>query len=73
MIVQESIAVVGLGYVGLPLAVAFAKHFDRVVGFDIDEKRVAALQAGEDWTGEVTMACRNKKTFSRNSRSAIAC
>ncbi|WP_439816611.1 nucleotide sugar dehydrogenase [Zavarzinia sp. CC-PAN008] len=46
-------AVIGLGYVGLPLAVALARHFP-VVGFDIDADRVAALAAGHDATREVT-------------------
>lgn len=49
---QRAVAVVGLGYVGLPLAVALAKHFD-VIGFDIKEDRVKALNSGEDHTGEV--------------------
>jgi len=47
------IAVLGLGYVGLPLAVAFAEHFD-VVGFDISAGRVAELSRGEDRTLEVS-------------------
>ena len=51
--IDEKIAVIGLGYVGLPLAVALAQKCDRVLGFDIDRKRVAAINAGEDWTGEV--------------------
>jgi len=46
------IAVVGLGYVGLPLAVALAKRYD-VVGFDVDTARVEQLRAGRDRTGEV--------------------
>ena len=46
------VAVVGLGYVGLPLAVAFsAKH--KVVGFDISRERVALLKKGIDSTGEI--------------------
>jgi len=49
----QRIAVIGLGYVGLPLAVAFARHWP-VVGFDRDPKRVAELRAGRDRTGEVT-------------------
>ncbi|MFO1187840.1 MAG: nucleotide sugar dehydrogenase [Alphaproteobacteria bacterium] len=49
----ETVAVIGLGYVGLPVAVAFAKKFP-VVGFDISERRLMALTAGEDWTGECT-------------------
>lgn len=46
------IAVVGLGYVGLPLAVALARSFD-VVGFDTDPARVAELRAGVDRTDSV--------------------
>jgi len=46
------IAVIGLGYVGLPLAVALAHHYD-VVGIDKDEARIAALGAGLDDTREV--------------------
>ena len=51
----ERIAVIGLGYVGLPVAVAFAHRFP-VIGYDIDATRVAALGRGEDWTGEVAAA-----------------
>ena len=50
----EKIAVIGLGYVGLPVAVAFAKAFTGVVGFDISKKRVEALRSGNDATGEIT-------------------
>lgn len=46
------IGVIGLGYVGLPLAVSFAKHFD-VVGFDINPIRVQELRDGQDRTLEV--------------------
>ena len=52
--IDECIAVIGLGYVGLPVAVAFAERCDHVVGFDISEPRIEALIAGHDWTGEVT-------------------
>lgn len=48
----ERVAVVGLGYVGLPVALGFAERFAEVVGFDIDAGRVAALTAGHDHTGE---------------------
>ena len=47
------IAVIGLGYVGLPLAVEFGKHLP-VVGFDINASRIAALRAGTDHTLEVS-------------------
>lgn len=46
------LAVVGLGYVGLPLAVEFGKQ-RTVVGFDINSKRIAELRAGKDRTQEV--------------------
>ncbi len=48
----EKIAVLGLGYVGLPLAVALARKFE-VVGFDIDKKRIDTLKSGHDWTNEI--------------------
>ena len=47
------IAVIGLGYVGLPLAVEFGKQHS-VVGFDINTSRIAALMAGTDHTLEVS-------------------
>jgi len=50
---DERIAVIGLGYVGLPVAVALAKKYKGVVGFDISSRRVAALRAGYDRTGEI--------------------
>jgi len=50
---QERIAVIGLGYVGLPVAVALAGKFGKVIGFDVSSKRVDALRAGHDWTGEI--------------------
>lgn len=47
------IAVIGLGYVGLPLAVEFGKKFD-VIGFDINQARINDLQNGIDHTLEVS-------------------
>ncbi|MBC1401335.1 nucleotide sugar dehydrogenase [Listeria booriae] len=49
----RKIAVVGLGYVGLPVAVAFGQK-QEVVGFDINEERIAALKKHYDSTNEVT-------------------
>ncbi|RUM40974.1 MAG: nucleotide sugar dehydrogenase, partial [Desulfurobacterium sp.] len=49
---KEKIAVVGLGYVGLPLAVLLAEKF-RIVGFDINSERIEELKEGFDRTGEV--------------------
>lgn len=50
---KENIAVVGLGYVGLPLAVILSKHFD-VIGLDIQEDRIRQLSQGHDHTREVS-------------------
>ncbi|MDE1993566.1 MAG: nucleotide sugar dehydrogenase [Rhizobiaceae bacterium] len=61
---SEKIAVIGLGYVGLPVAIALAGKFPDVVGFDIKASRVAALKAGEDDTREVASA-RLKETTLR--------
>lgn len=52
--VNRTIAVIGLGYVGLPVAVSFARAGMRVIGFDISQARVAALGQGEDSTHEVS-------------------
>ncbi len=50
---NEKIVVIGLGYVGLPVAVALARKFSDVTGFDISASRVASLRQGADVTGEV--------------------
>ena len=50
---QKAISVTGLGYVGLPLALEFAKYF-RVIGFDINEARVAMMQNGIDPSKELS-------------------
>ncbi len=51
---SEKIAVIGLGYVGLPIALAFGRAFDGVLGFDIDARRIETLRAGNDKQGEVS-------------------
>src|SRR6476661_10406853 len=50
---RARIGVIGLGYVGLPLAAEFAKTGFRVTGFEIDAKRVAALKAGRSYIQDV--------------------
>jgi len=50
---NETIAVVGLGYVGLPVALSFSRVGFPVIGYDVDEHRIGALRKGWDWTGEV--------------------
>ncbi len=52
----ENVAVVGLGYVGLPLAVSLAKHFKQVSGFDISTRRIAEIENGYDSTHEIDAA-----------------
>jgi len=65
---QAKIAIIGLGYVGLPLAVEFSKKFP-VLGFDIETGRIAELQSGTDSTLEVSteeLAQAEKLTYSSN-------
>ncbi|HEX7671615.1 MAG TPA: nucleotide sugar dehydrogenase [Polyangiaceae bacterium] len=50
---EERIAVIGLGYVGLPIALALARKFEKTVGFDVNAARVANLRKGIDATREV--------------------
>ncbi len=50
---SRKIAVIGLGYVGLPVAVAFARSGVRVIGFDIDKGRIDELLSGVDRTREI--------------------
>lgn len=57
---KEKLALVGLGYVGMPIAVEFAKHVS-VIGFDINEKRVNEYRNGIDATNEVGEAIKNTK------------
>lgn len=50
---KESIAVVGLGYVGMPLAISFAKRNINVIGFDINQEKINSYKQGIDLTNEV--------------------
>ncbi len=49
---SPKIAVIGCGYVGLPLFIEFSKVLDDVVGFDVDQGRITALRGGVDCNGE---------------------
>lgn len=51
---DPAVAVIGLGYVGLPLALAFARAFPTVIGFDRNPLRIEELARGFDRTGEST-------------------
>ena len=50
---EAHIGVIGLGYVGLPLAVEFAKAGFPVTGIDVDESKVAAINAGENYIPDI--------------------
>lgn len=47
------VGIVGLGYVGLPLAVEFAKAGYRTIGFDVQEKKVKAVNEGRNYIGDI--------------------
>ena len=50
---SQTVCVIGLGYVGLPLAVALARHFE-TIGFDVDASRVSELREDHDRTDEIS-------------------
>jgi UDP-N-acetyl-D-glucosamine/UDP-N-acetyl-D-galactosamine dehydrogenase len=60
---KRKIAVIGLGYVGLPVAAAFARAGTPVIGFDIDRRRVDELRSGLDRTREVAAADLRQSTL----------
>ena len=67
------LAVIGLGYVGLPLAVEFGRGRD-VIGFDINEQRLAELASGIDSTLELTgdeLKCAERLMFASDDRKLI--
>lgn len=69
------LGIIGLGYVGLPLAVEFGKRY-RTVGFDIKAARVAELKAGKDSTLEVEPAelrSASQLSYSTNVKSLRGC
>jgi hypothetical protein len=68
--VEERIAVIGLGYVGLPVALGFAKKFKDVVGFDIHQEKVEELNRGYDRNKEVSEAELKSSTLRRTSDQA---
>jgi UDP-N-acetyl-D-galactosamine dehydrogenase len=64
-----TISVTGLGYVGLPLALEFAKHFP-VIGFDINEARIALMQQGIDPSNELESSAFEGKKITFTSDAA---
>ena len=63
---QIRIGVIGLGYVGLPLAHALSEHFP-VIGFDLNERRITELKNGHDRTHEISQADLQKSSWSRTA------
>jgi UDP-N-acetyl-D-glucosamine dehydrogenase len=51
---MTTVGVIGLGYVGLPLAVAFATEGCEVVGVDLDPRKIAAIEAGRSYVEDVS-------------------
>jgi len=66
--IDKKIAVIGLGYVGLPLAVAFGEKY-KVIGFDVNKKRVDELNSGKDETLEIHDDVLNKVLDVENASS----
>ena len=66
---QVKVGIIGLGYVGLPLAREFLNKDFRVIGFDIDDKKVSKINAGESYIKHIDSEF-IKKYVSSNSFSA---
>ncbi len=61
---MSKIAIVGLGYVGLPLAIQFVRSGVSVIGLDIDNAKVAAVNAGQSYIKHIT-----SETIARSLRT----
>jgi UDP-N-acetyl-D-glucosamine dehydrogenase len=71
------VGVIGLGYVGLPLALAFTRNGSKVIGFDIDAAKVNALNAGRNYIKHidperVTRAVRERRLEATNDFDRLA-
>lgn len=60
---DEQIAIIGLGYVGLPVALAISQRFSSTLGFDIKAQRIEELKQGYDCTQEVNSAILNETSL----------
>ncbi len=68
---EPILCVVGLGYVGLPLAAAFGKTGWKTYGFDVNEKRIETLKNGEDWTHELSPDDLKKTTIEYSADPSV--
>jgi len=64
---SRKIAVIGLGYVGLPLALAFTKLENEVIAFDVNTSRITQLKAGFDKNGDVEVDGIENIKYTNNS------
>src|SRR3954469_20133314 len=64
---MEKIAIIGLGYVGLPVALAFARKFPGAIGFDIHREKVDELRRGYDRNHEVPESVLKNSTLNMTS------
>jgi len=71
---KKNICIFGLGYVGLPLAIAFSKYFN-VLGFDNNEERIKNLKKNVDLNNSITkkILIRSKIKFSSNEKDIKDC
>src|SRR6202040_4234656 len=53
---METVGIIGLGYVGLPLAVAFAQEGCEVIAVDVDARKIEAIEAGDSYIEDVSSA-----------------
>lgn len=73
---QKTVAIVGLGYVGLPLALLFVKNGFRVVGIDLDSHKIEMLHKGKSYIHEITdesihSAVKTQRFLATSQHSAI--
>src|SRR5437899_905370 len=67
---QARVGVIGMGYVGLPLAVEVARSGFAVTGFEVDERCVGAVKSGNSYTGGVTEYTRRELVDSKRLRAS---
>lgn len=68
---KAKVAIVGLGYVGLPLSMAFTRCDFNVTGIDIDKNRISALKRGRSYVEDVDS--RELKKFISNGKFKVSC
>jgi UDP-N-acetyl-D-glucosamine dehydrogenase len=62
---HANVGIIGLGYVGLPLVIAFCKAGFRVTGFDIDSKKVAMLEGGRSYIRHIELGSAGEESLKR--------